>query len=448
MATFDPKNLFDNFTFSTDLESQAGGVEMTESESVKLLLARFGIEDVDNLDQLKLNNALPYDLVRIADSGRRWSSSTPSDLGELSVIEVLMKTVVEALPPQLRTAEVLTGMDLRPVLHSLKGKTLKAGNTEYTVDTRVANAYIVKLNEDTKSALLASSVGTDTYEDRERQVDGLLKGYATTNVIGSVPSALPESTTTSGGLNDALSTGMDVGGQSLDELLKAFQLNNADDILYLQTLGYDMSPQAEANRPADQRIMLDIGTVAGDKPTYYRPGAPQGEIVGPRKAAELLYSGKVTPNQISQLQRRLAAAGYFDKTSEAFVPGDAFDRVTNTAWLALLGDSYRMQQSVDQILASRTKTRREQMPNLASNNYRNMMNQSAVQVIGRQLTDDEHSQLVSFLENLQGEKGVPIETGLIDTDVQEYFADEFAPEMEQYGLMTGSNTFLTALKSI
>lgn len=356
------------------------------------------------------------------------------------------KFIVNALPEDLREKAILNDIDLRPWLQALQDRTFKSGRRTVTAPTSKLQELVVQIPEAAREQLLADY--KLAYPDmnvniRAAEVNKLLAPGSKVGLISKIAgpeAAIPESDM-AGRAAGATDTDPTI---SVDELRKAFIRTYSSDILDLEALGYEMDATGTV-----EDITIDVIEPTG---TYLRPGAggaPTNERMNVRAAVDYLYSGQVTPKEVTALQRRMVAAGFFDGFQDGYVPGDAFDDNTNKAWRNLLAQAFTRKMSVDDILRDNTQQRRQRLPDLTKNINRSVFNATAQNIIGRNLTDMEQEGLVTYIQNLQQEQGLrgaDPTIGYTEADVTTFMTEEFENEMNRTGAVAGTDTFFKAMR--
>ena len=119
----------------------------------------------------------------------------------------------------------------------------------------------------------------------------------------------------------------------------------------------------------------------------------------------------MTPKEITNLQRKMAAAGYFDRTTSGstWVEGEWNDPATTEAWRLLVTDAVVENKSVPTMLSERNRDYRDKigqarLKNLVQTdpNYEaQIANEWARQRVGRDLTQEELAGLHQHLEELK-----------------------------------------------
>lgn len=168
--------------------------------------------------------------------------------------------------------------------------------------------------------------------------------------------------------------------------------------------------------------MRQLGVVADEYyfPVAIEPGKPRGprggatayDTVNITDAVDWLR--RLTPKEISEVQRNLARAGYFEQSAlqgQVYMDGEP-DDVTDAAWRRLIADSVSTNRPAMQVLSQKALVYREQLreanmrqmaaidPNLLSLDA-NSVGQS---MLGRNMTWQETRALQSQLEELRTQR--------------------------------------------
>ena len=124
------------------------------------------------------------------------------------------------------------------------------------------------------------------------------------------------------------------------------------------------------------------------------------------------YLARLKPSEVASMQQKMAKAGYFDRVGSNYLDGDADDEATYKAWEMLLVDSYKTNVPVDKLLTGKARTYRAErqqqvekmMQPIDTQSLQMQGNDAARQLLGRNLSPEEVSELTSHLNKLRIER--------------------------------------------
>jgi hypothetical protein len=396
-------DLFATLTFSRDLEVRAQG---TASQSISANKAR--------------------DVIK----GRLGAFMAASSLAgpERSVIENLVTaSIVRSLPAEMMTEPVIGSLDLRPYLDVVVNNvdTFRASLPQYLRDNkgfagviapnmqaalgqaqadaeRIARETSVSLGQTNESALAKNAQSMQTYSPTTVG----LAPEAKVGIVGeeAVESQLTDDQTSSRLFDDDGSVFADSVNPTFDEsgIVQLMQLP-AENML-TPLMEYEAQFNADAGTPGQMRG----GVVISSRPT---PSGVQTKKLS--YADALLYLDRMSPDEYTDMQRKLGAAGFYDQVGAAPLLGDRDDRATQAAWqLALVESKTGGDKPVIDTVRDRAKVYREQMQQarLASMApvdtamVTGIGNEALTKLVGRQMTVQEADMLASYLDQLREER--------------------------------------------
>lgn len=374
---------------------------------------------------------------------------------ENDVNAMVAQFIVDTWDDDLLTENLVNQIDLRPYFAAID----TASKNGYWLDARKDdNGYEMGNWLDAEEKRLRSDYGqgsTLPVDQTEKRLDQIL-AYDPSTVEPLPDLAQAQISTTDanapwvpGGATQQMSN-YGFPTEHFRELLNA-DMMNLDQLLseedgYQQEFGGGMFP-----------VSVD-GFVP---PVEGFAGRDPYETTGSRMSARnaILYLNTLDQKEVATLQRKMAAAGYFDRTrsGNGYLEGDATDTVTKEAWRLLLTDSMKANRPVTLIIAEnarnyRQTVQRERLRNVAATDPTYVQvtaNDWAQRQIGRNLTKQELNELNTFLTNLtrdragfvQGARDNVADQGLFEQDGKTYgwsnqdielqLQKEFDPEIMQ-----------------
>lgn len=471
---YDPAELLNAVPIGAEAARYKGGAELSEDDAVLALLVRFGFvarSDESASDQLRDNDRYVLNLGgdrKLAKELAFWNFDSMQAAGiagslperDTPVLETVIRTIIKALPPEYRNQEFLARVDVRPWITELVGKNMQSRrNRRFGPDSDVgtgdlfrqdmADAFNDQFARLAKEAALQPLVGTPAYDQTDKQVTSQLD--SSTSSAGVVPQ--PTGTGTS--IVDEFASSGDAEGFSEQDLRTLFTRRQETDIMSLEAIMSEYG--GTYTMPAEPTLGLaNIGlepAISVEEDRGVVLGQPVGARVNFRAAADYLYSGKVTPTEVTNLQRKMVAAGLFDspQMADGYAAGDVFDMNTNTAWRTLLAQAFTRNKTVQDTLSEMTKERQQRLPSLRENVNKRVFNLAAQDLIGRDLTDAEQAGLTNYLRGLREQQGLAsmgasVETGYGEQEVSTYLAKEFDTEIDQVSGVSGTLNALRALR--
>lgn len=450
MATaWTPSDLLDAIPINSTLVANAGTDILSKDDAVLTLLGRFGVTG----DKL---NSLDFSVV---PDERRYAMD-----GKAEKLLGIIDTIVEALPEELRTSAVLSNVDLRPWLRELAGKPIEyrrvldwapdsrrtdEDGSQYTADD--AEAFSALFSQQAQSRLAEYGQTTET------DVTGAVRSVTDYNDAEAGVVATPDMVAGQPGNQflDIANANFDSQGMSEEELRIAFT----------QSMDTDIFGLAGMVGEADNTLgMIEVGqspfaslpsTQAPANPAAYRiPGAAsRSAFYNWRALGDYLIKGQVTPTEIRTLQRKMVAAGLFDQMPDGFEPGDAVDRNTNMAWRALLAEAYRRKMSIHATMNQLAAERRRNIPSLQDPMAKSAMNYVVQNIIGRNLTDDEMTELRTYLIGIRDREGMAAagiqrEVGFTEAGVTQFVQTELGQEVQDVQRAGALDNYKAAMEAL
>lgn len=365
--------------------SQLGGQKLDDKAAQQIIMQR-----LEAFEQ-----TMKWD-ISIGEQG------TVADRGDLAEI------IIDALPADLRTDNVAANLDLRPYLKALDGKPIlhREATPFYLPDATATWKAHTKPYLDaaetraTEDAVVAGASGGTPVSTK---YDPTKAGVVPTATAAPVVDPTTGQVSTPGvtvGPNGEISFGTPGAVASpftIDDLRQMVQ----GDHWTLQELAAN-----EDQSPTGQ-FPIDVGTQQGP-----RGGAVHGVPVSTNDALSYLRT-QLTPQQIHDMQLKLASAGYFDKLDNGgtYIDGVVDDN-TQQAWKMLLTDSVIQNRPAPVILGEGLRnyrdqvrtSRLQQLSKLDPSYTRAVANDYAQSTIGRDLTPDEAAQVHGFLTKLVSQR--------------------------------------------
>lgn len=393
---------------SADL-SKLGGEKLNDVQAQQIIM--------DRLSSM-MGFQAPFDPFGIEQASTGGTDSTSRDLAEV---------IIDALPADLRTDTVAAGIDLRPYLKALDGKTVLTrdeapwylgGSTtgNAVLDTKpYVDAAEVKAKED---AVVAGAGGATPVSTK---YDPTKAGITPTATAAPVVDPTTGQVSTPGvtiGPNGEISFGPSAAATS------PFTINDLRQMVQGDHWTLEQLAQNEDQSPTGQ-FPIDLAGATS------RQGSINHPALSTNDALSYLRT-QLSPQEIHSMQLKLANAGYFDKLNNggAFTDGVVDDN-TQAAWKLLLTDSVIQNRPTPVILGEglknyREQTRQARLKTLGAvdPSYARMLaNEFGQSTIGRDLTGQETDDLLHHLETLRYQRagnvaGTPQTTGRLPGDEQ------------------------------
>lgn len=171
------------------------------------------------------------------------------------------------------------------------------------------------------------------------------------------------------------------------------------------------------------------------------------------QASNYLIDASHRPSEITQMQKNLAAAGYFDTSTTGYVAGDAYDPETLKAWNAMLADSVKMNLPIDQLLREKTISRNQNFDAGATLTAASTFNQIGQQLLGRDLSAEEQANVFEYIKNLRDTKGLQttdaatLKSGIDLQAAQDYIVSTTGNEQDMLSNQSQIDAFQKAFGS-
>ena len=229
---------------------------------------------------------------------------------------------------------------------------------------------------------------------------------------------------------------------SRDELQNAFIQSYSTDVMDLISMEQGYTEQGMTVDPTQIQIRtMAPGTrVPPDaKVTYSVP-----------EAANYLLSSWLRPKDITQLQKNMAAAGYFDTSQLGYVEGDPLDPETIRAWRAALADSVKTGVPVDQMLRTKAGDRNRNFDPGARLAASRQFNEVSQQLLGRNLSSEEiasvlqHMQTIANTQGLRTNDPAVLASGIDQNVAQDFILSTTGREQDQMALQSQINEYQKA----
>lgn len=331
--------------------------------------------------------------------GGDFNQEQSTSAGDISEI------IVDALPPELRTATVMQSIDLRPYLVAIEGK---------KITHRLNTAWY--LPDATGTIIASTKAFLDAAEQRAVE-DAVVAGAATGTPVttkydpakaGVVPTATatPVVDPVTGQVTTPGVTVNPDGSYSFGTLGSAGATSpfTIDDLRQMVQGDHWTLKELAANEdqsPTGQ-FSIELGTPS------QLPGGGAGKAVSTNDALSYLRT-QLTPQEIHNMQLKLASAGYFDKLTNGgnYIDGVVDDN-TQAAWKLLLTDSVIQNRPAPVILGEGLRNYRDQirksrlgqLQQIDPSYTMSAANDYAQSVIGRDLTPDQIASLNQHLHGL------------------------------------------------
>lgn len=431
-----PEELGRLVTVPSNLLGLPDGTSLDEDLAVQTILSRFGYP----LD-IALKESGSYEKL-LDVNGREVESDILFERyagGKVPIMESLARTIVKSLPSEALTDTVLLNLDLSPYLEAMKGRSIsvkvRKTGPDFSIPVQIGEERADELSR-VYTQLNTARTNAETATSEGQQLDG-----ATTQ--------------STNGFEQIANMGMMEEGLTEDQVRIIFTQSMSDDI-------YDIvSIVGEAD---NTRGMIAVGEspfaalapipVQPTEQHYRRAGlSGTGAMYNWRALGDYLIKGQVTPSEIRILQRKMVAAGLFDQMPDGFEPGDAVDRNTNTAWRALLAETYRRKVPLDVALKQLTNERRRNLPQLRDPMAKSAMNYVVQNIIGRNLTDSEMTELQSYLIEIRDREGLAAagiepEMGFTEVGVSQFVQTELSGEVRDVQRAGALDNYKAAMEAL
>lgn len=341
----------------------------------------------------------------------------------------ISEVIIDSLPKELRTQEVIQAIDLRPYLVALNGKTIvqrtdgmmfgetaetwKVNTTELLEQQQasVESDFMAlqgdsTLSDDEKKRIVKESTalnGTvvDLTPAAQQNAPAVAAGTATSDLLSAGQAALGGQGFPVEGMTEALQSGMmDFENLVLDETAQNEALGGG---FYPMNLGPE-GPTTMSGGPGGNSIDR------GQAPPQQYAGPTQ--MMSAAKAKNWLST--LTEKEVANLQMKMAAAGYFDRVDggAAYLEGDAYDPITIKAWTMLLTETAQQKEAMPMVLArnmrdyraKRQQANMRQLNEFDATMSRVQANDFSKSVIGRGLSSTEAQALEEFLLGLREQR--------------------------------------------
>ena len=415
-----------DITFGPDLQPRPGEAQLSEADAAKILAARFGVgsRNVSPVGQVwDAVNPLPA-----GGHGVRQGDATGQDL----IIHM-----VRMLPPEYRTASVLSNVDLRPILAELiltESQAARTNTAHYvngvpvSPDERVrAGEILVAQNKVIKEQALIVAAGMEergefaTAADRQAFVERMTNGWRGGSTLGPTPELITEAqSATDVTTRDAATAQLEqtslrdqllIDAGLLDGTGTPYQYLTEADVQFMFRMNMvdwngileNEKNKAEARNagapdvPAD--LTVDTGGLIPGATTGPRSNAANtttmwqaqdqqanaNELLGRGGETRIrmldvmnsLYAADRTPTELQNLQDKLIAAGYLAEDDVRYW-GRATDDATIQAWRTLVRDSINMGQDMASLLRDQTLAKRAEDEENAEKAQRDLVLTSSV----------------------------------------------------------------------
>ena len=372
--------------------------------------------------------------------------------------EPLVAEIVRWMPNDLMYAGVLGTLDLRPFLTAYRpiaesGEGLSARDIDRMLanqDTLTRSALdqsAVDNNLDDKPTEAELDMAAGTYQANAGKI-GLAPQVQILNVIVAGNNAVAAGQMTQeeadNALYDAASLDLD-GGEDPTAERYVFPVQTLRDSIsngYIQSLQELSKAEVDESRASGVvgYVPIDVGkmgpAVASAVPGEMRP---QRTVLNAFDAKNWIHTLK--PSEVANLQKGMAFGGYMDNVegNPQYDEGYSRDALTLLAFDQVLLDVARAGTSVPAVLFEQTqRTAERRRRDVAATKFQDMRaaaNSMSMEVLGRELTDDEQTTVRSFLQTLQGNR-VGDAAGM--TDVSGYSGQNaIAPLLGAGDLATG-----------
>jgi len=380
-------------------------------------------------------------------------------LGGVHPHRELSAEIVRWMPNDLLYGKVIESLDLRPFLTAYRpvaeaaGRQLEVENIDIALSkqdewTRAAlDETAADNNLDDKPTEAKLDMAAGTYVANPRAI-GFAPDVQIRNADAEGASAVAAGQMTQeqadNAIYDAASLDLD-GGKDVTEERYVFPVQTLREMIsngYIQSLQELSKEEVDESRASGVvgYVPIDVGkmgpAVASAVPGEMRP---ERTVLNAFDAKNWIHTLK--PSEVANLQKGMALGGYMDNVegNPQYDEGYSRDLLTLLAFDRVLLDAARSGQSVPAMLFEQTQRtalrRREEVAATKFQDMRAAANSMSMEVLGRELTDDEQTTVRSFLQTLQGNR-VGDASGM--TDVSGYSGQNaIAPLLGAGDLATG-----------
>lgn len=445
--------------------------ELAKAVTLSSDLAAFATDNALSIDEVVEN--LRFRFTDSAFSDDMSFKAIFSDIGnrKISYLDVVLENIARALPEGARNLNVLQRIDIRPYLDAMEGRDL-----EYNVDVRWSPDRTIRVSEFGTFEQPQIKKLRDAFEQKMRNVIAGATNASTAEQVANINANLGYTPGIAGATPDANLSAPDgsaapteasqewtdivgsIAGQdgvSEEELRIAFTQSMDTDIFGLAGLVGE-ADNTIGMIEVDRSPFASLATtqLPANPQAYRIPGAMnRPAMYNWRALGDYLIKGQVTPTEIRNLQRKMVAAGLFDQMPDGYEPGDAVDRNTNMAWRGLLAEAYRRKTGIHQTLNELAVERRRNIPTLREPMAKSAMNYVVQNIIGRNLTDSEMTELQSYLIEIRDREGLAaagIEPamGFTEAGVSEFVETELGGEVRDVQRAGALDNYKAAMEAL
>lgn len=488
-----PRNTEKDEEKKDEEKNSSGGVRSFTSKDLgELVTFDAGVfTKVTEADKLSFRDAekILADRIR-ALSNQSAASPTQALGGNVSVGQITANLILNTIPEEFRSKNTLEQLDLRPYFqaladqgtvktqaHAYNDPSLTNGNwfgvdesSDEVVDFGAAGAAYLQAEQDAIKAKFTVAQNTAQVPGTPAEKEAKLRGAEAFDAsrAGLTP-------TSDGAVQQSVIQGGEAfSPQTIAQQRAAFSPFDIEEMrrmVAIDQYGLEELLAREQQLAAEAGggyfpMEIEMGSV--------RPLEVSGGTVRPPSLAKpkmsvaqaMDYLRTLTPTEVASMQKKLAAAGYYDRVVQNSeggmanaVPieeGYAFDPATQAAYRALLLDQVKENKPAWKLLAENAKTYRETrrekqlsgLSNVDEGYTQAVANDYAQQVLGRSLTPQEHREMTDYLlrlrENRAGyvvgaddntaDQNLPNEMGFTEDDITQRLTDSTRMETMMVGI--------------
>lgn len=445
--------------------------ELANAVTLSSDLAAFATDNALSVDEVVENLRFRFTDAALSDGMSFEATFGDIRNRKISYLDVVLQNIARALPEGARNVNVLSRIDIRPYLDAMEGRDL-----EYDIDVRWSPDRTIRVSEFGTFDEPQIKKLRDAFEQKMRNVIASATNASTAEQVANINANLGYTPGTAGATPDAdlaVSDGSTAPTEASQDWQNIVGSIDGQDgvseeelrIAFTQTMDTDIFGLAGLVGEADNTLgMIEVGqspfaslpsTQAPANPAAYRiPGAAsRSAFYNWRALGDYLIKGQVTPTEIRTLQRKMVAAGLFDQMPDGFEPGDAVDRNTNLAWRALLAEAYRRKMPIHTTMNQLATERRRNIPSLQDPMAKSAMNYVVQNIIGRNLTDDEMTELRSYLIQIRDREGMAAagiqqEVGFTEAGVSQFVETELGQEVQDVERAGSLDAYKAAMGAI
>lgn len=451
------QSLWDRIDLGPEADRLRGGTTIGEGDARRILAERMGWDYDSNI----------------------FGRGSDQNEGGLEALD-LASALAKAMPEDYRNEAFLRSVDIRPLLQSLVGAEIedfadspdtlivsggpKSRGTKVITQAMV-DQWLEAENERIRASLNDATVGSNLDDaERQRRIEAAMT-YGTrvglSPVVENTTAPGPAQTYVGGQTGEFTPESLVEGQASAGAMtfpVDDFRLMVSSGMWQLEQLINETAGINQQGISGFVPVELEDPRVVRDTPGGHGLGGVSTAMpqqLSPLGALNYLHTRPV--EEVEAIQRKLAAAGFYDRLGEDGMIidwGESRDPATMRAWAMLLEESIADKRSTNAILVDRARSYRADIRQqrmaaldpLDQDITRLNADDFAQSTIGRNLTEEEfvgltrylndlRVQRASFVEGAVNEEGrLPNSLGFTESDVQGYIYGKTRDERRQDGM--------------